>query len=71
MPRLLLSLSLVLAALAASCGSEPVVYDWQKPPDTYPLGAFTPSDNAEESRTSSDVAAFLAHRDEIKTACSI
>ncbi len=48
MPRLLLSLSLVLAALAASCGSEPVVYDWQKPHDTYQVGAFTRSVNAEE-----------------------
>ncbi len=48
MSRVLLPLIMALVVLAASCGSEPVIYDWQKPHDTYQVGAFTKSVNAEE-----------------------
>jgi len=48
MTRAVLPLLVCLAFAAASCGSDPVIHDWQRPHDTYQVGAFTKAENAEE-----------------------
>lgn len=50
MSRAVLPFVLCLALFAAACGSDPVIHDWQRPHDTYQVGAFTKAENAEELR---------------------
>jgi len=48
MTRAVLPLALALVLCLAACSSDPVIHDWQRPHDTYQVGAFTKSENAEE-----------------------
>ena len=45
MRALFLGLLLAFACALAGCGDE-TVYDWQRPHDTYQVGSFSKSDNA-------------------------
>ncbi|QLA15190.1 SPOR domain-containing protein [Desulfolutivibrio sulfoxidireducens] len=60
MPRALLPLVLAFAVLTAACGSDPVIHDWQRPHDTYQVGAFTKSQNAEELKDKLGRSGFAA-----------
>jgi hypothetical protein len=60
MTRAVLPLVLCLALVAASCGSDPVIHDWQRPHDTYQVGAFTKSENAEELKAELEKNGFAS-----------
>ena len=60
MTRAALPLVLCLALAVAACGSEPVIHDWQRPHDTYQVGAFTKAENAEELKAALEHNGFAS-----------
>ncbi|MDQ7833023.1 MAG: SPOR domain-containing protein [Desulfovibrionaceae bacterium] len=60
MTRAALPLALCLAFFLAACGSDPVIHDWQRPHDTYQVGAFTKAENAEELKAALEQNGFSA-----------
>lgn len=51
-------IALCLAVLAAGCSSKNPDYDWQRPHDTYQVGAFDKSQNAENLKSRLKQAGF-------------